>query len=64
MIFTHTLGHYDCHLCNESFYGPTAKRDLTIHVKKHTIKKKSKFLFLYTFIPFISLSRVCNYILL
>ena len=53
-----------CHLCNESFYGPKAKRDLTSHVKKHTIKEKSKCLFLYIFIPFIRLSRVCNNILL
>ena len=63
-FFTRTLGHRDCHLCEESFHGASAKRYLTNHMKKHTIKKESKYLFFYKFIPFITLSRVCKNIFL
>ena len=44
-FFTRTLGHRDCHLCEESFHGASAKRYLTNHMKKHTIKKECKYLF-------------------
>ena len=51
---SHLIGHYDCEICGQTFFGGHGKRNLARHLKKHAIKVKKQFICEYCNVEYIS----------
>ena len=51
---SHLIGHYDCEICGQTFFGGHGKRNLARHLEKHAIKVKKQFICEYCNVKYIS----------